>query len=271
MANLSITAAWNESAEFLKHHFGTLFIVAVALIALPNVALQAFGPGTLAPGETPQPGLWLLLVPFVLLLGITGSLTISTLALGRENVVGDALRHAFRRLLPMVGATLIVAVALCLVIVPLALVAGIRPEDLTAPTPATAGRLLLVGLVILIAALFFAVRLMMMTPVGVAEPVGPVAIIARSWRLTSGHFWKLLGFILLIAAAAIVVGLVTLTLLGLLVMVIAGPPQPGSVSGLLILLVNGLLNAAFVVVMTTLVARLYLQLAGGPAGATSGS
>jgi hypothetical protein len=271
MHKLSITTAWNESADYLKQHFGALYTLAVALITLPNVALQAFGPAAMVPGEAPQPGLWLLLVPIVLVLGITGSLAISTLALGRAATIGEAIGHGFRRFLPMLGATLILILALCVLLVPLVLATGIKPGDLLAPTPATAGKVLLLMLVVLALALFLGVRLLLSTPVAAAEPVGPVAILARSWALTAGHFWKLLGFLLLLGIAAMVLILVATMAIGLIVAATLGPPAPGTAPGLVMLLVGGLLNAVFLVVMTTMAARLYLQLSGGGAAPIKGS
>jgi hypothetical protein len=262
MGRLSITIAWNESADFLKRHFGALFTIAVALITVPNVATQWLAPVSVTSGMTPQAGLWLLLVPVVLLLNIVGSLAISSLALGRENVVGDALKHGFRRLLPMAGASLILIVAALILSLPLILATGIKPEDLIAPTPATAGRIVLVMLVLVLVGLFFAVRLLLLTPVAAAEPVGPLAIITRSWTLTKGHFWKLLGFVVLITIAAMVVIAVAAMLIGLIISLVAGPPQEGSLGQLVLLLATSILNAGFVVVMATAVARIYVQLAG---------
>lgn len=268
MSRLSITTAWNESADFLKRHFGALFTIAVALITLPNVATQWLAPVPTGPGMTVQAGLWLALIPLVLLLNMVGSLAISSLAMGRENVVGEALRHGLRRVLPMAGAAAILIVAAVVLFLPLLLATGIRPEQLTAPSPAAAGKLGLAVLVFLLVALFFAVRLLLLTPVAAAEPVGPLGIIMRSWALTRGHFWKLLGFVLLITAAAMVVMAVAAMLFGLVISLVAGPPREGGLGQLVLLLVTSLLNAAFVVVMTTMVARIYLQLAGPPASGT---
>ncbi|HYD37127.1 MAG TPA: hypothetical protein VEA60_05910 [Allosphingosinicella sp.] len=270
MAKLSITTAWNESADYLKQHFGALFTLAVALITLPNVALQALGPAAAAPGETPEPGLWMLLLPVVLVLGIAGSLAISTLALGRAATIGEAIGHGFRRVLPMLGATLILFVLIGILLVPLVMATGLKPGDLAQPTPATAGKVLLLLVFLLALFLFLGTRLLLTTPVAAAERVGPLAIIARSWALTRGHFARLFGFLLLLGIAALVVLLVATMAVGLIVTGLFGPPAPGTTSGLLMLLVGGLLNAVFVVVMTTIVARLYLQLAGG-AEPTSGS
>jgi hypothetical protein len=274
MGRLSITTAWNESADFLKRHFGALFTIAVALIAFPNVATQWLAPLPVPPDATPRAGLWLLLVILVLLLNMVGSLAISSLALGRENVVGDALRHGLRRLPAMAGASLILIGAALILAMPLILATGIRPEQLVAPTPATAGRIGLVVLVLVLVGLFFAVRLLLLTPVAAAEPVGPVAIIARSWALTKGYFWKLLGFVLLITVAAMVAISVAAMLVGLAISLVAGPPEEGSLSQLILLLISSLLNAAFVVLMATMVARIYLQLAGraaAPAEPASGT
>lgn len=271
MAKLSITTAWNESADYLKSHFGTLFTVAVALITLPNVALKAFGPAAAAPGQPPQPGLWMLLLPLVLILGIVGSLTISTLALGRAATVGEAIGHGFRRFLPLLGASLILLLAFSIIVAALLVATGLQPGDFAAPTPETAGRILLVMLVILALILFFGVRLLPTTPVAATETAGPVAIIARSWALTRGHYWRLLGFVLLLGIAAFVLIMAATSVIGLVVAAIAGPPAPGTVTRLLMLLVAGLFNAVFAVVMTTMIARIYLQLAGGGAAGIKGS
>lgn len=273
MARLSITTAWNETTEFLKRHSGALFTIAIAFIALPNVALQAFGPTEAAPGQAPEPGLWLLLVPAVLVLNIAASLAMSSLALGHKNVVGEAIAHGFRRFLPMLGAVALLVLAMCVVFIPIAMLSGITPEDLARPTPAKAGRILLVMLLFLAVGLFFAVRLLLMTPVAAAEQAGPLGIIRRSWNLTGRPFWKLLGFVLLMLVVLVVVTMVVTMILGLLIAAIAGPPAPGTTGGFVLALVSSLINAGFVVVTTTLIARIYIQLSGGPAaagGATKG-
>lgn len=273
MGRLSITTAWNESAEFLKRHFGPLFTIAIAFIALPNVAMQALGPVGVAPGETPQLGPWLLLVPVVLVLNVVASLAMSSLALGRQNVVGEAIAHGFRHFLPLLGAILLLVLAMGAILVPLAALSGLSPADLAAPKPATAGKLLLIILLFLAVGLFLAVRLLLMTPIAAAEAASPVAIIRRSWTLTAGHFWKLLGFVLLMLVVLLVVMIVVTSILGLLIAAIAGPPLPGTTGGFVLLLISALVNAAFAVVTTTLIARIYVQLSGGGSagnGATTG-
>jgi hypothetical protein len=265
MRNLSISTAWNETVAFVGRHAGPLFTVAFALIVLPGIVFQVIGPGQPAPGEVPALGPWLLFIPVILVLSIVGTLAISALALGRESVVGSAIAHAFRRCLPLIGASLLLALVLLVVMVPLILALGLAPEDFAAPSDEQAGRVFLAMLLVLLIFLVVWVRLIMMTPVAAAEGGGPIAIIRRSWELTSGRFWKLLGFALLLVIAAIVVMLVVTMIFGLLIFAVAGAPQPGSLAVLLMALVSGILNAVFLVVFTTMVARIYVQLAGDPA------
>ncbi|HEY0113900.1 MAG TPA: hypothetical protein VGB59_12240 [Allosphingosinicella sp.] len=264
MAKLSITTAWNETVAFMKRDFGSLFTVAFAFMALPSVALQALGPGEVGPGSQPEPGLWMLLVPVVMVLSIVGTLAISTLALGRENVVGNAIRHGFRRFLPMLGAAILIGILAIIILVPVILITGVRPSDFASPSAGTAGKILLAMLLFLAIGLFFWVRLLMMTPVAAAEAQGPIGIIRRSWALTAGHWGKLLGFVVLLIVVFLVISLVVTMIVGIVIALVAGAPQPGNLSSLLTLLVAGVLNAAFGVVFTAMAARIYVQLAGEP-------
>lgn len=266
MAKLSITAAWDETSDILRRDFGALFTVALALNALPQVIFQALGPGRVAPGAAPpQPGLWLLLLPFAILLGFVGSIAITALALGLERVVGSAIVRGFRRFLPLLAASLVLGLLLAILFAILLLVLGVRPTTMASNPTGTVAGLGLAMLIMIPLLLFVAVRLMMMTPVATGERGGPIALVARSWALTAGHFWKLLGFLLLMGIIFIVVTIVVGAVAGVVVAMVAGLPTPGSVSQLLILIVGGVVNAAMVAVLTTLVARIYVQLAADPA------
>jgi hypothetical protein len=276
MARLSINQAWNETAEFVKRDFGPLFAIALALIALPNFALQALAPADPGSAGGLGMGLWALLLLVAMLSSLVGTLAITTLALGRENVVGAAIGHSFRRLPPVLGAVLLVGLAAIAVIALLSLLLHITPEAVSAPTRETLARVTLLLLLVTIVMLPFWVKLMLMTPVGSAEPAGPLAMIGRSWALTRGHFWKLLGFTLLLVLVLLVVLMVVGSLVGIILTLLLGAPEAGNLSELLLLLVRGAINAAFSVVFTTMVARVYVQLAGpadvpSASGGTSGS
>ncbi|HEX8535533.1 MAG TPA: hypothetical protein VF662_15335 [Allosphingosinicella sp.] len=266
MKALSITTAWNETARFVKDNLGALFTIAFALMALPSIVVQALAPRLVSPEGGAGTGLWVLLMVVVVVLSIVGTLAISALALDRENVVGKAIALGFRRFLPLFGASLLVGLAAVILMIPLILLLGIAPEDMAPGNREAAGRIALAMLLFLIVFLFVWIRLMLMTAVAAAESGGPVAILRRSWDLTAGRFWKLLGFALLFVIAAFIMMFAATAVLGIIVALVAGRPEPDNVAGLLMLLIGGVFNAVFIVYFTTIISRIYLQLAGRTSG-----
>jgi hypothetical protein len=258
MATLSITTAWNETAAFARREAPLLYPIAFALIALPSALLQAMMP-VAAPGEIPPAGAWLAMVPVALLTSLIGTLAITYLALRPGTSVGEALAVGVRRFLILVGAALLMGLALVLAMIPILLIVGVAAGTGGGP-PSTA--LALVPLLAILPLIAFVwVRLMLMTPVTVAEPGGSIAVIRRSWALTRGHFWTLLGFVLLFVLVAMVASIAVSAVGGLIVYVIAGPPQPGSAPMIAVLLVAALLNSVISALFATFVARIYVQLA----------
>jgi hypothetical protein len=86
--------------------------------------------------------------------------------------------------------------------------------------------------------------------------------------MTRGSFWKLLGFVLLLAIAFAVAGLAISAVVGTLVTLAFGRPEPWSVSLLLIALVGGLIQAAFVTIYSAMLARIAVQLDDAPTSGT---
>jgi hypothetical protein len=260
MATLSISEVWNETASFSRREAQLLFPVAFLLMALPGAVMQLLIPPAI-PGQPPEPGLWLALMPVTALLSMIGAIAISHLALRPGSSVGEGLQLGARRFLVLFGAAVLVAIGAVVVLFPLAMIAvlitGAGPE----PSPAA---VLLLLLLILPALVFLWVRLVLLTPVAAAEAGGPIAIIQRSWTLTQGHFWPLLGFLLVFVLVVLVVSIVVGAIGGLLVLAISGPPQPGSLSLLLVLIVSALVNCVITALFTVFLARLYDHLTGGP-------
>jgi hypothetical protein len=260
MPKLSISTAWNETAELLRREGGLLYLIAFALISLPAAAYQFLNPQPLPP-QGDGPGWMVLLVIPVLLANIIGSLTITILALGRENVVGRAIGLAARRTLPLLGAALIAGIGFAIVCIPFILIG-------VASWPGHKGLASLAILVVAAIALVFWAKLLVTTPVAAAEDAGPLTILKRSWKLTAGHFPRLLGFVALAIVLYMVVTLLVMSVGGLLVLALAGQPEPGSMSILLILLIGALVDTALFLCFAILVARIYVQLAGGSASGT---
>jgi hypothetical protein len=267
MAGFSVSTAWNEAAAFVKQEAGTLFLIVFALMVLPGVVLQFLLPQwmpTMSAGAPPDPARVLAALPWlfvaiipIALLSLWGSLTVNMLVLRRESVIGAAFGHAARRILPLLGAALLLWIAAAILSLPLIgmFVAGGRTGHW--------GWMILLFLLLCLLFVFFAIRLALIVPVAAAEPVGPIEIIRRSWVLTAGHFWKLLAFIVLLAIVYVVVIAVVGAVGGILIALVAGLPRPGSIGALALALLMGILKAVWLLFLVAALARVYAQLSGG--------
>ncbi len=258
--SLSITNAWNETIAFVKREGRLLFPIAFIFIALPGAILQMVMPTPAAPGQPPEAGLWLVMMPLAIVISLVGTLAIVHLALRPGASVGEALQLGARRFLPMLGAILLIFLAGFLLALPLFVLIGATAQ--TGAVPAIGGVAALGMLILMLAYVFFWVRLMLITAVGAVEETGPIRIITRSWELTRGHFWRLLGFMLLILLAAIVVMFAVTAVAGIIIMLVAGPPGPDSATMYLLLVVSALIQAVISTIFAVLTARIYAQLAG---------
>ena len=250
---LSVSTAWDETASFARREARLLFPIAFLLLSLPAAIVRAIAPAAGA-GDLPRAGLWLATLPILLCVSLIGALAISALALGHAAGAGAAFRLAAGRFAALLGAAVLVVLGGALVAVPVFLLAGLIGSH----GPAYAA---LPVLAMLPVYLFFWVRLMLMTPAACAEAIGPIALIRRSWNLTSGHFWPLLGFVLLVTIVSLVVLAALGAIGGILIMLAAGRPEPGNVAMLLILIGAALVQAVISGLFTAFVARIYAQLA----------
>lgn len=264
MASLSVTEAWNETAAFVKAEARLLFPLAFMLIALPAAVTRALVPAVEV-GETPPSGTWLIAALVAIVLALIGNLAISHLALRPGTSVGEALGQAGRRGPVLAGAALLVgcgllalgfllSLAVSLVMMGTSAGSGQPPSS---EAMMRAARIL--ALILLPVLLYVSARVMLMPAIAAAEPGGPFALLSRSWKLSAGHVMKLIGLLLILSLVAIVLQLAVQSVLGLGLMALAGPAEPGSGGALLILLVMALLNMVLGVYFATLIARLYAQ------------
>jgi hypothetical protein len=268
MANLSITQAWNETVEFVRREAGLLFPVSFMLVSLPNALREALTPPPPLPGQLPPAGLWVLLIPVALVAAIIGNIAISYLALRPGSSVGEALRRGVARMPALLAAALLVGIVgailfFILAIISFIVIPGALPSAPgSVPTQATINALVLAFALMLPILLFFGARLMMTTPAAAAESGGPFALIGRSWMLTADHVWKLIGFLLLLLIALIVIFGAIAAVAGILFTLVAGPIVPGSTSAWLVIVLMALVNMVVTAYLTSLVARIYAQIAG---------
>ncbi|NHN56531.1 hypothetical protein G9U51_12150 [Calidifontibacter sp. DB0510] len=163
---------------------------------------------------------------------ILGGLLIVVLSeavLGHRISIGQAWQRGKGRLLPLLGLTVLLALAALLVLgVIVAVVAGSYAAA-GAATAVVVGGLLAIAFVV--AAVFVATRMLFASAVIVLERQGVVAAMKRSWALTRGQFWRIFGIYLLASLlAGLVSSIVTLPAMMIVMATIGSTAPGGSVS-----------------------------------------
>ena len=265
VSDLSISRAWTETGQFLAREAGLVLPVALLLLALPPAAERLLIPppgGELSLG---QASFGLLLTLIVLVTSLIGSIAISHLALRPGLSVGEALRRGLRRFPSLLGASLLLAIPMIILAVIVVMAVAPNAAVMRAPfDPYSMPPALLWSITLFtLALLFIWVKLSMGTPVTSEERAGPVDIITRSWALTKGHYWKLLGTYLAVMILSSLAIMALTNGLGVLIFLAAGPPMFGNLSFIAINLVEVFLQTIMVTVLIILIARIYAQLTGG--------
>jgi hypothetical protein len=264
MAKLSVSKAWDDTRGIFARDGSLLTAVALALLVLPQIIVGLVavpGSGSITPVARL---VWIAAA----LIGVLGQIAIVRLALG-HTTVGDAIEHGARRFLPILGSLLILACALALVIIPLMvalLAAGMvaMPVEGQAPPPSFGALALALALV----SLLLSVKFTMIVPVASEERAGPLQILKRSWYLTRGHYWRLLGFLLIVLVTAIVLAIVTQSVGGIVAKLVGGKLAPFTLGSLVLALIQAVVSAALTTLFAVMAARIYRQLAGGQAQAS---
>ena len=267
MASLSISAAWDETKAVLARD-GRLFAsVALALTVLPAAIVGAFYPGGLSTAifavfESNSLGLTVLVVAVFLVI-LTGQLAITRLAIGPSITVAGAITHSARRLPSYVAVALIMSAAIMVVmLVGAAFIATTVKTPVSEEELAKAPAVAVVVLVMLAAYLFLMTRIVSVAAaVATTEGTGPLRIIRRSWALTSGHFWRLLGFLLVYLIGTGIAEYAVISVVGTVTPMLLGNMDPMSASALVLALVAALANGIVIVVLAVMLARIYVQLA----------
>ncbi|WP_309661087.1 glycerophosphoryl diester phosphodiesterase membrane domain-containing protein [Sphingomonas sp.] len=254
MAELSISRAWDETRTVIARDGSLLTTIALALFVLPGVVSDVAAPEAPA-GQLPKFGYWTVLTIIALLITLVGQLAVIRLAIGSGLTVGEAIRHGARRTPAYLAATLMWLLPFLVVAM---LITGKVVGPAKAASPAAAlGLILLCGVL-----LFFAIRMLMTSPVASAEPVGPVEILRRSWQLTRGHWLRLFGFFVAVIIAAVVTIIAVSAVGGILAQLIFGGVAPLTVGALLVALLIQVVSALVSVILMVMLARIYVQLGG---------
>lgn len=261
---VSIGAAWAQAAAFLRRERRLLAPVVLGLIMIPAVIASMVQP-PVSSGASPDFGPWVIVALLMVVTMIVGQLAIVLLADGWPGSVGQAIVRSVRRLPTFLLVALLIGGPI-LVLLSLVLAAGgisaTADGRLTGANFGPLGSLL--SLLLFAALLFLLVRLLPLVAVIATGNDGPIAAIRRTFTITRGNFWRLFGFLLLMMLAFAVIGMATAAVSGVLVTLLLGKPAPWSVSLLLLALIGGLLQTAFITIYTAMLARIAAQFEGPP-------
>lgn len=260
MRKLSLSRAWEETRAVIAHDGRLLASVALALVFLPQVLMSVVGPPPPLGGQASLQSR--IVYVLVILCGLSAQISVNRLAIGPSITVGGAIGRGFGRLLPLLLAflALVVALLLFLVLVGAVLgVAGLVPPGVEQSPPAS----MLVVLIVLLSFAFVFAIFQLVIPIAAAEPGGPLHLFARSWELARGNYLRLLAFTLLIFVLLAVAALAGRVALGSVILTLFGPSSPWNLSALMLGILSGIIQAAFTVASAVMLARIYVQLAGG--------
>lgn len=188
-----------------------------------------------------------------ILLGVLGSLillpfslgavyrAVTDVALGRPATIGSVLRETLARYFPLLGL-----VGLFI----LMFIGWIIAEAV--------GFVLLIlpGIAVFCAAVYLAVRWSLVVAAMMAEDIGPIRGLGRSWNLVSGSWWRTLGILLIVT----ILQLIITYGLGILFGLIAALVTTGDVQAAVTQIVGTILNAVVNPITIIAVVLLYFDL-----------
>jgi hypothetical protein len=263
MARLDSNAAWKEAASLVAGNRELFLVLAGVFFLFPGLASAVFvGEPPLASGMTPDQMMaafgefyadtwWIVVLSSVL--QVVGMLAVLTLMRDRSRpTVAEAIRAGLAGLLPYLAAQLL-------------LVAGVVVIGGTAvgATAAVMPGLAMVLTLMLVGFLAFAaIRLIVVGPVIAVEGVrNPIVAMRRSWGLTRGNFWRILGFLVLVAILFIVVVAVIMLVIGLVLALVSS----GETQRVLAATASSALTALAMLYFIGITAAIHRQLGGGGA------
>lgn len=196
-------------------------------------------------------------------------------AVGQRVTLGQALRRATKRLLPVAGyliVTSLISIMLVGVLLALPVIWLISTATADQAPLAPIGVLILSVILLIVVMVFVNTKFMFGVTIVVLEEVGPISALRRSWALTNGLFWRTFGINLLVSMlvstvtsmAAQAIGLV-LALLGQVLFPVGAQSDPNSpelvgfaiVMGLIGALASAIFGAVYTVLMSGNITMLY--------------
>lgn len=254
VVKLSISKAWDETSAFVASEFRLLAPVVAALLFLPGVVAQLVTPPPTAGVESSPLSLLLFFVSAVL--GVVGQLSVSRLALGHRERLGEVIKTAAQRAPAYVGAVMLFVLPFS------ALLALLYAPMQAAVASKDQGQALIFSLATLVVLVAFIVafsRFLLNAPIAAAEKGGSMAILKRGLALTKGNVLRLLGAALLFIIGGAVASYAVEVAVGTVVKLLLGPADPLTLPLLIIASATEAVQAAILTLFSVMFARLYAQ------------
>ena len=254
---------WDRATEFLSDNLSVIVPVALVGIVLPDAVSTIIAP--LGPQSSTATAVVGVIGLALSLVALWGQLAIVALAIDPPAGRQAAVRRASARFLPMIGVSLVLLLGFTLLILPIPIILALSGYDVQAAmngaqveVPTAAGGFVALYALVLLPVLFFiAARMALLTPVIVAERLG-LGAVRRSFDLTRGIVWKVIGVMILYGIVFGVALLAARTVFGSILELLVGGEGVVSAATVLTAIVVSVVQAVFVVLAAAFVAKLYL-------------
>lgn len=257
---------WDGAVDVAQGRAGILAPIAAGTLFAPSVIQNAF----IAYAPT-APALVGLVSILVALVSLWGQLQIIAVAFDPSTDAARARGQATARLLPSIGVGLVIgliAVVAALPLVVMLVAAGMRltpgaitnPALMTPPSPGVAAVAGLYALAFVLAAIALGARLMPSNAVVLNERRG-VGAIARSFALTRGLTWRLIGVTILFGIVFLVATLAAQGIVGVVLRLALGPDNIATAT-FLAAVVGAAVSATLFTLAYVFIARFYALLTG---------
>ncbi len=261
---ISMGNVWDRTAEFLSDNLGSVMPLALLAIFVPAVISGNFS--ELQQGAGTGLALGLGIGSLVLaLVGFWGQLAITALALD-PSLARAAGATATRRFPAALLVMIVILAAMLVAILPVPVILAVAGVDLTAAMrsgampgiPSSAGLWIFLYLLILFPLILWAMaRLAVALPALVDEGLA-LGAIGRSWTLTRGATWRIVGVLLLYVVVSTVANLAATTAFGAIMYLVAGRGEDGlSLATVLTTIVGGAVATGFTVLAAAFTAKLF--------------
>ncbi|HEX8418394.1 MAG TPA: hypothetical protein VF638_00095 [Sphingomonas sp.] len=266
MTKVKMGDVWDRTTQVLSGRAGALASIAVVTLFLPLVAMLLVAL-ILPPTARSTAIVTLILLLAVAAIGVLGVLAMIALASDPATTRGDAWRVARQRVGPALGVSAVLILVAVLASLPAMFVLWQAKLDMAAlagtgaakVSSGTATFLAIYYAAYLVLALWALARLAPLNAVVLHERVA-LGAIRRSFALTRGHGWRLLGVVLLYLIVLAIVRTAVQSVVGVIFRLLLGAdriPLALTLAGV----TGAMVTTAFTVIAVTFTAQLYVALA----------